>query len=145
MSAGVVVTGTCILVADNGNHRVKRWRQGLQGAGEVVFGGHGAGPGLNQLDGPTGMAVEKDGSLVVADALNDRVLRVREGAAAGEVVAGGHADEGAACTTFDSTSQRAHPFDTTSRKSSWHQRHPETDASCRDLVLGGASERYNSS
>ncbi len=43
---------------------------------------------MNQLSYPQGLALEADGSLLVADGGNQRVMRFRPGQAEGVVVAG---------------------------------------------------------
>ena len=48
-------------------HRVMRW---APGAGTVVAGGRSQGSTLNQLRGPIGVAVDRDGAITVADAQN---------------------------------------------------------------------------
>ena len=44
------------------------------------------GPALNQLRGPMGLAVDRDGAIFVAEAQNHRVMRWAPGAGAGTVV-----------------------------------------------------------
>ena len=80
-----------VLVCDNRNDRVVRWREGAT-AGEVVAGGNGRGDRLDQLSSPDAIVVERDGSLLVSDLHNYRVVRWRKGAAMGEVVAGGNGE-----------------------------------------------------
>lgn len=81
-----------LLVADTNNHRIQRFEVG-QTAGTTVAGsGTGErGSGLGELNMPTGLCVEKDGSFLVADRANARVLRFPSGSRAGDagvVVAG---------------------------------------------------------
>ena len=59
---------------------------------QVVAGGNGRGDRLDQLDRPSGIAVERDGAVLVADTFNNRVVRWRAGAQVGEVVAGGNGE-----------------------------------------------------
>ena len=59
-----------MVVADNSEDphsggRVVRWRAG--GVAREVVAGNGQGDGLDQLDTPTGIAVERDGAVLVAD------------------------------------------------------------------------------
>ena len=58
------------------------------GYSTVVAGGNGTGSRLDQLDFPCGVAVESDGSVIVADQNNHRCVRWRRGAKQGEIVAG---------------------------------------------------------
>ncbi|CAE7198088.1 Trim71 [Symbiodinium sp. CCMP2592] len=78
-----------LLVSDTNNHRVQRFRPG-ECQGETVAGSAEgkSGSSLTELNMPTGLVVEADGSFLVADRANARVLRFREGGGAGEVVAG---------------------------------------------------------
>eukprot|EP00929_Paragymnodinium_shiwhaense_P113017 TRINITY_DN81282_c0_g1_i1.p1 TRINITY_DN81282_c0_g1~~TRINITY_DN81282_c0_g1_i1.p1 ORF type:complete len:308 (+),score=53.57 TRINITY_DN81282_c0_g1_i1:90-1013(+) len=78
-----------LLIADTDNHRVVRWKWDAR-LGEVVCGGQGPGPGLNQLHGPRTMMLEEDGSLLIADVWNHRIIRWMPGAPEGVVVAGGN-------------------------------------------------------
>jgi len=63
-----------ILVADMMNHRVMRWRRGAT-SGEIVAGGRDRGSRLNQLNRPTGLALDKTGALFISDSGNHRILR----------------------------------------------------------------------
>jgi len=68
-----------LYVADTNNHRVQRFPPGSSAltAGETVAGSQSgeAGSGLGQLNMPTGICFEQDGSLLVADRANARLLR----------------------------------------------------------------------
>jgi sugar lactone lactonase YvrE len=55
---------------------------------QVVAGGNGAGPGLNQLSYPCGVFVDQNQSLFVADNGNHRIIKWSVGAKEGVVVAG---------------------------------------------------------
>jgi len=74
-----------LYVSDTNNHRVQRFAPGsLEGttvAGSL-FGV--AGEGLCDLNMPTGIAFERDGSLLVADRANARVLRFAAGSKGGD-------------------------------------------------------------
>ena len=74
-----------IIVVDTDNHRVMAWR-GCEG--RVVAGGT-EGSELDELCAPCGVALEADGSLLIADCGNARVMRWRAGATASELVCGG--------------------------------------------------------
>ncbi|CAK8989904.1 unnamed protein product [Durusdinium trenchii] len=78
--------GSC-LVSDTNNHRIQRFRP-VELKGETVAGSceGKAGSSLMELSMPTGLVVEADGSFLVADRGNARVLRFREGQ--GELVLG---------------------------------------------------------
>ena len=69
-------TREVFFVADFANHRVIRWRAGAR-VGEMVAGGNGRGDRLDQLDWPTGIAVERDSAVLVVDKNNHRVVRWR--------------------------------------------------------------------
>eukprot|EP00434_Breviolum_minutum_P028468 symbB.v1.2.025185.t1/scaffold2422.1/size79552/5 len=89
--------GPWLYIADSKAHMVSRWRLEVE-MGEIVAGGLGPGETLEQLDRPTGVAVDSFGRVYVTEFGNDRVTRwtPRRGAIAadgrgwlGEVVAGG--------------------------------------------------------
>jgi sugar lactone lactonase YvrE len=62
--------------------------------GVTVAGGNGYGAGYNQLASPQGLCVDDDdGTVIVADYLNNRIVEWKNGATSGQVVAGGN-DEG---------------------------------------------------
>ncbi|CAF1186144.1 unnamed protein product [Rotaria sordida] len=48
-----------------------RWAQN----GVTVAGGHGKGSGINQLDGPSGLFVDDDQTMVIADYYNHRITQ----------------------------------------------------------------------
>mmetsp|Transcript_148352 Transcript_148352/g.210728 ORF Transcript_148352/g.210728 Transcript_148352/m.210728 type:complete len:376 (+) Transcript_148352:39-1166(+) len=78
-----------LLVSDTNNHRVQRFRLGERQGETVAGSAEGkSGSSLTELNMPTGLVVEADGSFLVADRANARVLRFREGGGAGEVLAG---------------------------------------------------------
>jgi len=85
-----------LLVTDTNNHRVQRFPAGSSAgaAAETVAGSAdcAAGDGLGELNMPTGIAIDpSDGSFLVADRDNSRVLRFRADSRAGqpgEVVVG---------------------------------------------------------
>ena len=68
-----------LLIADSGNHRVRRVSSGaistVAGSGVQGFGGDGAAATAALLDTPSGVAVMADGRIVIADSHNQR-LRV---------------------------------------------------------------------
>jgi len=80
-----------LFVTDTNNHRVQCFEPG-QTTGTTVAGSvEGVpGAGLNELNMPTGLCIDaRDGSLLVADRMNGRVLRFPAfGAKQGEVVVG---------------------------------------------------------
>ncbi|CAF1672095.1 unnamed protein product, partial [Rotaria magnacalcarata] len=61
-----------VVIADHENHRVMQWKNGDTTNGQVVAGGKGAGNGLNQLNGPTDVLIDKEmDSLIICDAENE--------------------------------------------------------------------------
>jgi len=80
------VSGVCVVEARG--DRVTFWKEGAV-EGEVVAGGRGPGGSLSQLNFPSFVAVDVDGSLVISDVWTARVVRWKPGSAAGESVAGG--------------------------------------------------------
>jgi len=81
-----------LLVTDTNNHRIQRFSPGAGASaeGKTIFGSASgkAGAGLGELNMPTGICIDIDGSILVADRFNSRVLRLRDGAKDAEVVAG---------------------------------------------------------
>lgn len=80
-----------LYVTDTNNHRVQCFRQGELTGTTVAGSPEGvAGAGLGELNMPTGLCIDaRDGSLLVADRLNSRVLRFPAGGAQqGEVILG---------------------------------------------------------
>ena len=73
-----------VLIADVDNHRVRRVSPGgtittLAGTGTLGFSGDGGPSTTAQLHRPSGLAVEADGSVLIADFNNHRVRRVSPG------------------------------------------------------------------
>ncbi|CAF2072178.1 unnamed protein product, partial [Rotaria magnacalcarata] len=65
-----------VVIADYWNHRIIQWKNGNTTNGEVVAGGNGQGKGLNQLDQPSDVLIDKDtDSLIICDKGNYRVVR----------------------------------------------------------------------
>jgi len=90
--SGIVFDGQGRLyVTDTNNHRVQCFQPG-QTTGTTVAGSKDGvpGAGLGELNMPTGICIDvRDGSLLVADRMNGRVLRFPAGGAAqGEMVVG---------------------------------------------------------
>ena len=89
----VVANGGGFLVADTGNHRVIDHTGALiAGVGTPGFSGDGGPAGAAQLYNPTGVELLTDGSVLIADKLNDRIRWVRGGTI--YTVAGGGANTG---------------------------------------------------
>ncbi|CAF2253769.1 unnamed protein product [Rotaria magnacalcarata] len=93
-----------LIICDYGNRRVVRWsRRSVrrykfgENTGTLVAGGNGKGAGLNQLNYPTYLFVDRDRSVYVSDYANSRVMKWNKGAKEGIVVAGGQG-EGSALT-----------------------------------------------
>lgn len=89
-----------LFVADTNNHRVQRFpcpteaepcADSLHPVGVTVAGNAEgkSGDGLGDLNMPTGICIDsRDGSLIVADRGNSRVLRFADGESTGSVIAG---------------------------------------------------------
>ncbi|CAF3919570.1 unnamed protein product, partial [Rotaria sordida] len=58
--------------------------------GIVVAGGQGQGSNLSQLSDPRGIAVDKSGTVYVADSGNNRIVRWHQGATQGDIITGGN-------------------------------------------------------
>ena len=63
-----------LYITDWRNHRIMKWK--LNGkAGQVVAGGNGLGNGLNQLNNPLDIIIDKErDSLIICDSENQRVM-----------------------------------------------------------------------
>ncbi|CAF3334111.1 unnamed protein product [Rotaria socialis] len=77
-----------LYVSDVGKHEVRRYQLGEKNY-TLVAGGNGKGNGLNQLNSPTYLFVDRDHLVYVSDANNNRVMKWNKGAKKGIVVAGG--------------------------------------------------------
>ncbi|CAF4835362.1 unnamed protein product [Rotaria socialis] len=78
-----------VVIADWRNHRIVQWKNGDTTNGQVVAGGKGQGRGLNQLNGPTDVLIDKEtDSLIICDQGNRRVVRWprRSGTTQGELL-----------------------------------------------------------
>ena len=97
-----------IVIADPAADRVRLVRpngriETLAGTGKRGFGGDG-GPALSaSLDYPTGVAIEPDGSVLIADDGNYRVRRVATDGTISTVAGGGSGPSGAGTTTAGTT------------------------------------------
>ncbi|CAF3708283.1 unnamed protein product [Rotaria socialis] len=83
-----------LYVSDIGKHEVRRYQLGDKND-TLVAGGNGQGDGLNQLNRPTYLFVDRDHSVYISDNRNHRVMKWVEGAKEGIVVAGGQGKENA--------------------------------------------------
>ena len=64
-----------LFIADTSNHRIVEWKKGDE-SGRVVAGGNGEGNGLNQLNRPLDVLLDKESdTLIIADRENRRVMR----------------------------------------------------------------------
>jgi DNA-binding beta-propeller fold protein YncE len=72
-------TDGSLLVADAGNHRIQRFDVLPSGQGEWVATYGGPGTGVGEFDVPTGISVEADGTIWVADTGNSRIQRRNPG------------------------------------------------------------------
>ena len=91
-----------LYVADCYNNRIQKFPAGSSSstAGITVAGGNGQGSGANQLYYPSGVCVDIDGNIFVADTYNNRVQEFPSGstsATGGVTVAGG---SGAGCAPY---------------------------------------------
>ena len=77
-----------LYVSDLAKNEVRRFCRG-ETNGIVVAGGHGRGAGLNQLDDPGYIHIDRDHTIYVSDYKNHRVMKWVKGAIEGVVVAGG--------------------------------------------------------
>ncbi|CAF3038526.1 unnamed protein product [Rotaria sp. Silwood2] len=78
----------CLYISDENKHEVRRYHIGDKN-GTVVAGGHGKGDGLNQLNEPRYLFVNRQQTVYVSDRNNHRVMKWDKGAKKGVVVAGG--------------------------------------------------------
>ena len=90
-----------LYVTNTEKHEVRRYRMGEK-RGFVVAGGKGKGVGLNQLNVPGYVCVDKNHTVYVSDWGNHRVMKWNKGDKEGAVVAGG-LGEG------DNLTQLSHP------------------------------------
>lgn len=71
-----------LLIADTGSHRIRKVDRATKIITAVAGSGAGGGAGdggpavLAELNNPTGVAVDKNGNILIADMLNNRVRRV---------------------------------------------------------------------
>ncbi|CAF4227134.1 unnamed protein product [Rotaria socialis] len=77
-----------LYVSDGEKHEVRRYQLGEKN-GTLVAGGNGKGAGLNQLNWPTYLFVDRQQTVYVSDNNNHRVMKWVEGAKEGIVIAGG--------------------------------------------------------
>ncbi|CAM4955571.1 unnamed protein product [Rotaria socialis] len=77
-----------LYASDTREDEVRRYQLGEKN-GTLVAGGNGQGDGLNQLNMPRYLFVDRDHSVYVSDECNHRVIKWVEGATEGTVVAGG--------------------------------------------------------
>ena len=106
---GVVVDGAGnLLIADTGNHRIRRVAAAtglittVAGTGTSGFSGDGGASTAAQLDSPEGVAVDGAGNLFIADRNNHRIRRVEAGTGLITTLAGtgteGRSGDGGAAT-----------------------------------------------
>ena len=77
-----------LYVADTNNNRIQMWISGSTN-GTTVAGQTGvAGSALNQLSSPVTLILDKNGSMYIADAGNNRVILWTLGSISGVVIAG---------------------------------------------------------
>ncbi len=89
-----------LLIADSGNHRIRRVDRGqglittIAGTGVAGFGGDGGAAVLASLQQPAALAVDGTGNVLIADTLNRRVRRIHAVTGVISTVAGSSADFG---------------------------------------------------
>lgn len=90
MNGNLYVDGSeNVFVTEYSSHRVSKWAPGAT-AGVIVSGGNGQGSAANQLNNPTGIAVDNLGGLFITDYNNHRVQYWPSGATIGTTVVGGN-------------------------------------------------------
>ncbi|CAF1385803.1 unnamed protein product, partial [Adineta steineri] len=83
-----------LYVSDYKKNEVRRWKTGkYNNEGVIVVGGNGQGNQLNQLNNPSFIFVDEDQSVYVSDCNNHRVVKWRQGAKEGKIVAGGSVNQ----------------------------------------------------
>jgi sugar lactone lactonase YvrE len=107
--SGLAVTsdGLTLYIADTGNNRVRRASGGVistyAGTGSAGFGGDSGVATLAALNGPTGLAFDPNGNLLIADTDNERIRRVKLSDSVIVTVAGtgviGNTGDGGAATS----------------------------------------------
>ncbi|CAF3649119.1 unnamed protein product [Rotaria sp. Silwood1] len=80
-----------LYISDDKKHEVRRYRYGGK-TGTIVAGSHERGDGLNQLNKPRYLFVDRAQAVYVSDRDNHRVMKWNKGAAEGIVVAGGQGE-----------------------------------------------------
>ncbi|CAF4696436.1 unnamed protein product [Rotaria socialis] len=80
-----------LYVSDIEKHEVRRYQLDKKNY-TLVAGGNGQGDGLNQLNWPTYLFVDRDHSVYVSDYNNNRVMKWNKSAKEGIVVAGGEGE-----------------------------------------------------
>ncbi|CAF1576267.1 unnamed protein product [Rotaria magnacalcarata] len=80
-----------LYVSEIRNAAVRRYKLG-ESIGTLVAGGNGLGAGLNQLNWPFHVFVDRQQNVYVSDTINNRVMKWNKGATEGIVVAGGQGE-----------------------------------------------------
>ncbi|CAF3079221.1 unnamed protein product [Rotaria sp. Silwood2] len=80
-----------LYISDDKKHEVRQYQYGEE-TGIIVAGGHGRGDGLNQLNKPRYLFVDRQQAVYVSDRDNHRVMKWNKGAKEGIVVAGGQGE-----------------------------------------------------
>lgn len=81
-----------IFIADAGNNRIQKFPAGSTSTtnGITVAGGNGQGSGASQFYYPTGVFVDAQGNIYVADQYNQRIQKFAAGNTSGITIAGGN-------------------------------------------------------
>lgn len=77
----------CLYVSDTLKHEVRCYGLGNNNEGIIVAGGNGQGDGLQQLNFPACVSVDREQPVYVSDTQNHRVMKWMKGATQGIVVA----------------------------------------------------------
>ena len=79
-----------LLIADQFNHRIMKWKLDEEDSGERIFGTHTvANSSLDRLVQPTDVTVDRYNNLYIADLGNSRILKVSPGSTSGQIIVDG--------------------------------------------------------
>ena len=77
-----------LYVADSGNHRIQMWLPGATNGSTVAGQTGNFGSGLNQLNFPWTLILDKNGIMYIVDTGNHRIMQWTPGSTSGVVIAG---------------------------------------------------------
>ncbi|CAF3864712.1 unnamed protein product [Rotaria magnacalcarata] len=75
----------CPSIINSKNHRIVKWEPGAT-AGQIVAGGKGSGNSSDQLNHPSDVVVDRDGTIYISDTENRRIQQWSRGAKNGKTV-----------------------------------------------------------